>query len=104
MCVCEKIVALIKQGGVRASPGLARGLGRGQGDSRGKEGAVMALQGRGHTHMGHHGCHQLQEQAPSPLLAPPALSPQAKPRLSAELMGLGELMLTNKRARPNARD
>lgn len=41
---------------------------------------------------------------PLPLLAPPALSPQAKPQLSAQLMGLGGLMLTNKRAQPNARD
>lgn len=65
---------------------------------------MMALQGQGHTLMGHLGCPQLQEQAPSPLWAPAELSPQAKPRLSAELMGLGQIMLTNKRARPNARD
>lgn len=65
---------------------------------------ALILQGQDETHslggsmMGHHQHHRLQDQAPRPLLAPPPLSPQAKPQLSAELMGLRELMLTNKRA------
>lgn len=111
MCVFiqKKIVALIKQGELESAPGLdqlwrelgvlgAWGGDRGTAEERAEQGwlyragVTPSWDTRDVT------------RPPSPLLAPPVLSPQAKPQLSAELMGLAELMLTNKRARLNARD
>lgn len=101
---------LNKAGGVRAdlrawiSSGGSwdcQGLGEGTGGQQ-REG--LSSDGSAGPGSHPHGTPRMSPAAGAGPQPPAELSPQAKPRLSAELMGLGQIMLTNRRARPNARD